>query len=98
MKRNFDPSAQLIPVRQLPGEEVAAILVQELSNVESLKQHLQQTCVLSPRFRQQVLHDGVALEDDVVLDSPKDVSMVVLPLLRHTAEQADELLELFAWK
>ncbi|CAE7263131.1 Ank2 [Symbiodinium sp. CCMP2592] len=93
MKRKFDPSVQLIRVWQLSGEELAAIPVEELRDVESLKLHLQRTCELPPRFRQKLLHDGVALEDDMVLDSPKDVSLVVLPLLRPTAEQADELLE-----
>ena len=93
MKRKFDPSAQLIRVRQLSGKELAAIPVEELTDVQSLKQHLQQTCGLPPRCRQKLLHDGAALEDDMVLDCPKDVCLVVLPLLRPTAEQADELVE-----
>ena len=93
MKRKFAPSAQLIRVRQLSGEELAAIPVEELTDVESLKQHLQQTFGLPPRFRQKLLHDGVALEDGMVLDSPKDVTLVVLPVLRPTAEEADELVE-----
>ena len=61
--------------------------------MQSLKEHLQKICGLPPRFRQKLLHAGEALEDDVALDSPIDVNLVILPLLSPTAEQANELTQ-----
>ena len=51
--------------------------MEELSDVQSLKEHLQTICGLPPRFRQKLLHHGEALEDDVALDSPIDVNLIV---------------------
>ena len=93
MKRRADSPAQLLRVWQISGQELVAIPVEELSDVRSLKRHLQKTCGLPPRFRQRLLHDGEALEDDVLLDSPIDVNLAILPLVASAAEQANELAE-----
>ena len=83
---------RLLRVLKLSGEELATIPVEELSDVRSLKQHLQKTSGLPPRFRQKLLRDGVALDDAMVLDSPMDLNLVVLPLLKSDAEQAKLLI------
>ena len=92
MKRRLDESPRLLRVLKLSGEELATIPVEELSDVRSLKQHLQKTSGLPPRFRQKLLRDGVALDDAMVLDSPMDLNLVVLPLLKSDAEQAKLLI------
>ena len=73
------------------GEELAAIPAADLSSVRSLKNDLQKICGV-PRFRQKILHEGTALEEDVCLD----VSMesVLLVLVTFCIASEDEIEEL----
>ncbi|CAE7473789.1 ANK1 [Symbiodinium natans] len=72
------------------GQQLAAVPVEKVQNVLSLKQHLQGICGL-PRFRQRLLGDGISLADDVELESPMDLQLVLLHFSCASLEQADEL-------
>ncbi|CAE7891271.1 kidins220b, partial [Symbiodinium sp. KB8] len=63
-----------------------------LSDVWSVKQHLQSKRALSP-FRLRLLHDGRDLHDDcAVVDLPDGLQMVVLPCSEASDAQALELI------
>ena len=53
----------MLRVWTVSGEELAALPVEEQSDVRSLKQHLQRFHGL-PRFRQRLLCNGSSLDDD----------------------------------
>ena len=74
------------------GEKLAALPGGEVHEVRSLKQRLQKLCGVS-RFRQRLLHDGVQLGDGIVLQSPMDIQLVVLPFAQTSYLQAYRLLE-----
>ncbi|OLQ04879.1 Ankyrin-1 [Symbiodinium microadriaticum] len=80
----------MLHVWKVSGEELAIIPVEELGSVRSLKQQLQCLCGV-PRFRQRLLVDGAALADDVILDSPIHVQLVLLPFADISVEQQPEL-------
>ena len=73
----------------LSGEAVTSILVEEMDDVEALKQRLTQLHGFPPRFRQRVLFNGEILEEGLKLDSPKTLDLILLkwkslqPLLRR---------------
>ena len=92
-KQAFDSSPELLRIWKISGEEMAAIPVEELSDVRSLKQQLQMTHGLPSRFRLKLLHASLELDDDLELDSPIDVNLVVLPLVAFDPEKADELVQ-----
>ena len=50
----------MLHVWQASGELLEAIALEELSDVQSLKQRLQKKCG-KPRFRQRLIHDGSSL-------------------------------------
>ncbi|CAE7576954.1 unnamed protein product [Symbiodinium natans] len=72
------------------GEELAAIPVEELRDVMSLKQRLQQLHGIS-RYRQRFLSSTSPLEDHDRLDAPMDVQLVLLPFV-STSALAPEVL------
>ena len=86
----------MLRVTKLSGEEVASIAVGEVSDVRSLNRRLAQLPGLPPRFRQRLLSDGRGLEDDVMLDSPMDLQLVLLPFADVSQAQAFELIRA-AW-
>ena len=53
--------------------------MEELTTVEALKQHLRLLHSIPLCIPVQLLHDGEPMDDAVVLDSPMDVQMVLLP-------------------
>ncbi|CAE7853601.1 ANK1, partial [Symbiodinium necroappetens] len=73
------------------GALLVSVPVEELSDVKSLKRNLQLLCKV-PRFRQRLLHQGVALDDKERLELPTDVHLVMLPFASATEEQRDELV------
>ena len=74
------------------GEQLAALPGEEVREVRCLKRKLQKLCGAS-RFRQRLLHDGLQLEDGIVLQSPMDIQLVVLPFAETSYLQAYRLLE-----
>ncbi|CAE7423020.1 unnamed protein product [Symbiodinium sp. CCMP2592] len=68
----------MLRVSLLSGEELARLPLSELSDVKALKQRLNQQHGLPSRFRQRLLHDGVALHDAVKLDSAMDLQAVIM--------------------
>ena len=76
----------------LPGKSWLLYRGGEVHEVRSLKHRLQKLCGVS-RFRQRLLHDGVQLEDGIVLHSPMDIQLVVLPFAQTSYLQAYRLLE-----
>ena len=62
----------------LSGEAVTSIPVEEIQDVKGLKQRLTQLHGLPPRFRQRVLFNGENLKDEMTLDYPLDLELVLL--------------------
>ena len=71
--------ADMLSVLMASGKELAAIPVEQLTNVEMLKKDLQKLCGV-PRFRQRLIEqDGTCLEDHVILDTARAVHLLLLP-------------------
>ena len=68
---------KMLHVWQASGRELAAVGLDELYDVRALKIRLQRLCGI-PRFRQMLLCDGKSLEDDLRLDAPGDLQLVLL--------------------
>ncbi|CAE7296544.1 Ankrd17 [Symbiodinium sp. CCMP2592] len=83
----------MLRVWTVSGEELAALPVEEQSDVRSLKRHLQQFHGL-PRFRQRLLCNGSSLDDDARLVAPVDLQIVLLPFCHSAQEQVEELIDL----
>ena len=66
------------------GEQAACIAISKVSRVHELKQHLD-TLLGVPRFRQRIVHEDVALDDDAQLASITDVQLVVLHISEKDA-------------
>ena len=82
----------MLHVWQASGKEIAAIGLEELHDVRTLKTHLQSLCGV-PRFRQMLLHNGRSLDEDFKLDSCLDVQLVLLSFpCEASAESGDELI------
>lgn len=74
------------------GEEMAAIPAAGLSSVKNLKKELQKICGV-PRFRQKILHEGTALEEDVCLDvSLESVLLVLVTFCTASEAEIEELV------
>ena len=87
-----DSNTQMLHVWKASGRELAAVRLEELSDVRALKRHLQELCGV-PRFRQMLLYDGRSLEDDVRLDMPLDLHLVLLSFpCDITTETKDQLV------
>ena len=81
----------MLHIWTVSGEEVV-IEKDGLSDVRTVKQHLQSKRALS-QFRLRLLHDGRDLHDDcAVVDLPEGLQMVVLPFLEASDEQVLELI------
>ena len=81
----------MLRVWQISGVELAAIPAEELSDVLALKQHLRVRKGL-PVCLQELLHDGVRLQDSVKLRAPMDIQLGLLSLAKGL-EAAQELRE-----
>ena len=68
----------MLQLRMLSGEAVTSIPVEEIQDVKGLKQRLTQLHGLPPRFRQRVLFNGENLKDEMTLDYPLDLELVLL--------------------
>ena len=66
------------------GEEAASVPISKVSCVQQLKQHLHMLLGV-PRFRQRIVHEDVALDDDAQLASITDVQLVVLHISEKDA-------------
>ena len=75
----------MLHIWKASGEELATVPVEEF-DVLSLKQHLQPLCGAS-RFRQRLLHGEENLSDDIRLDAPMDLQLVLLPFIDATDEE-----------
>ncbi|OLQ04700.1 Cleavage and polyadenylation specificity factor 73 [Symbiodinium microadriaticum] len=88
----------LLPVFALGrAQEILLILEDywELSDVRSLKRQLSQLKGLPPRFRQRLFgcgSRGSPLDDDMKLDSPTDLELVLLTYSVASPAEADELV------
>ena len=69
----------MLSVRKLSGEEVASMPVEQLSSVRALKQELNRSHGVPPRFQQRLLLDGNRLDDCAQLASPMELELVLLP-------------------
>ena len=83
--------AKMLRLRMLSGEALTNIPVEEMHDVKGLKQRLAQLPGLPPRFRQRVLYRGENLKDDVTLDSPMNLEVVLLTFTDVSQSQADDL-------
>ncbi|CAE6944962.1 ANKRD50 [Symbiodinium natans] len=85
----MDPAAQMVCVRMASGEDLAVIPCKELSTVRALKEKLQALCGV-PRFRQRLLLDGRSLGDEVKLQEPADLQLVLVSFFEASdAQQQD---------
>ena len=67
----------MLRVWRASGEELVATRFEDFTDVRSLKRHLHGLCGV-PRFRQRlVCAGGEILEDDVPLESPIDLQLLV---------------------
>ena len=85
--------AEMLRVWRVSGEEVAALPMEDLTDVASLKQRLQGLCRW-PRSMQKLLHNGTELNDDEEmheLDPPVEVQLVLLPFDSETSTSQDQL-------
>eukprot|EP00439_Symbiodinium_sp_Y106_P001685 s1510_g1.t1 len=71
----------------IPEEEL-----EELSDVKSLKQHLNQVHSVAPRFRQRLFRHGESLKETAMLDSAVDLYLVVLPFTDVSQSQVENLV------
>ena len=86
--------ARMLYVWSISGKELASMAMEELTTVEALKQHLRLLHSIPLCIPVQLLHDGEPMDDAVVLDSPMDVQMVLLPISSTEMKQvARELSE-----
>ena len=87
----MDAAPKLLHVWLVWGEKLTSLPEEELTDVLSLKRHLQTLCGMS-RFRQRLLHQGTPLADNVKLASfINDIQLVLLPFVHLSLEQATEL-------
>ena len=80
----------MLHVCQFSGQALAVVPIEDVSDVRTLKQHLQSLCGL-PRFRQRLLCDGTCLDDHVSLPSPMHLQHVALPFSSVSQKEIDEL-------
>ncbi|CAE7845594.1 ANKHD1, partial [Symbiodinium microadriaticum] len=84
---------QLLHVWLVSGEKLASLCEEQVTDVLSLKRHLQTVCGKS-RFRQRLLHHGTPLADNVKLCSfITDIQLVLLPFVHLTRDQETSLQE-----
>ena len=83
----------MLHIWKTSGNEQASLPVEELSDVRTLKQHLQKMHGLAPRFRQRLLFRGTDLPDDAKLESPMDVELVLLSFSDASREQVEKLTD-----
>ena len=81
----------MLTVRLVSGDLLAAIPTQELSTVRALKQQLHSLCDAA-RFRQRLLHGGTVLDDDLKLDAPRELQLVLLNFIKPSQEQITEII------
>ena len=81
----------MLQVRMLSGEAVTSMPVAEIQDVKALKQRLTQLHGFPPRFRQRVLFHGENLTDDVTLDSPMYLDLLLLTFADVSQRQVDKL-------
>ncbi|CAE7945673.1 ANKRD50, partial [Symbiodinium sp. KB8] len=81
----------MLQLRMLSGEAVTSIPVEEIQDVKGLKQRLSDLHGLPPRFRQRVFFHGEPLKDDMTLDSPMNLDLVLLTFADVSQRQVDEL-------
>ncbi|OLP97919.1 Ankyrin-2 [Symbiodinium microadriaticum] len=88
----------MLHIRMMSGEKVASIPVEEVEDVMTLKQELSRRHGLPPRFRQQLVLQGHAMEDAAKLDSPVDLDLelVLLPWTLESGARSDEMVNA-AW-
>ena len=88
-----DAAQHLLHIWLVSGEKLASLREEQLTDVLSLKRHLQTLCGKS-RFRQRLLHHGTPLADNVKLCSLiTDIQLVLLPFVHLTHEQETSLQE-----
>ena len=75
----------------LSGEQVASIPVEELSDVQALKQQLHRLHGLPTRFRQRLFFCGNLLDESAHLDSPMELDVVLLSYCVASQTPAEEL-------
>ena len=86
----MESSTNLLHVWKASGEVLCVKPVEELSDVRTLKRHLQELCGL-PRFRQRLLHGHLILDDDDKLSSPLHLQLLLVPFCSTSYEQVIEL-------
>ncbi|CAE7232853.1 Ank3 [Symbiodinium sp. CCMP2456] len=82
----------MLHVWRASGEEICAVPVAELTDVRALKRRLHRLCGV-PRFRQKLLvWNGGLMADDVLLQSPMDLQLILLPFAEASEEDIDDLI------
>jgi len=94
----------MLRISYMSGEEVASFTAEEVCQieqtsfnmVEGVKQRLE-VIVGQPRFRQKLLHDGMALESNVSLDTPLALQLIIMSFVPASNEMIQELSDACAW-
>mmetsp|Transcript_28507 Transcript_28507/g.66922 ORF Transcript_28507/g.66922 Transcript_28507/m.66922 type:complete len:202 (+) Transcript_28507:50-655(+) len=82
----------MLRVWRMSGDELAAIPVEELSDVRSLKNELVGLCGQS-RCRMRLLHGGACLQDEARLDSPMDISLLLVNFVTPSIEERTRIFD-----
>ncbi|CAE7426329.1 ANKRD50 [Symbiodinium sp. CCMP2592] len=81
----------MLRITLLSGEELTSTPVEEAHDVKALKQQLNKTYGLPPRFRQRLLHEGQTLDDAFNLDLPMDLQLVLTTFAEPSDSQKEQL-------
>lgn len=68
------------------GEELLAIRTEQVSDIDSVKRHLQRVHGISCH-RQKLLYDSRVLEDSAEIKSPVDLQLVLMPFRQASAQE-----------
>eukprot|EP00439_Symbiodinium_sp_Y106_P072998 s742_g13.t1 len=82
----------MLRITLLSGQELTSIAVEDALDVKALKQRLNKSHGLPPRFRQRLLQEGQTLDDAFQLDSPMDLQVVLTTFAKPSHCQVEQLI------
>jgi len=82
----------MLRITLLSGQELTSMAVEDALDVKALKQRLNKSHGLPPRFRQRLLQEGQTLDDAFQLDSPMDLQVVLTTFAKPSHCQVEQLI------